>query len=279
MLDSHRVIAVTLAGRRPYLEILAAYSLRDRGVIDEHHLWVNTAQPQDVAYLHGLAGRFPDYFRIVPARVPPGPGAYAHFYRPCQEPGTLYLKLDDDICFIERGAVAGLLDFRLRHPDYFLVSGNVVNTFMTSHVYQTRGLLDHRRGTAAWDPFSPVSWAGGGFAEYVHRTFLAACEDGLEAWRFPTVEVRQRLSINVVCWRGEDFAAFDGVVGGDDEPWLSEVKPRELGRCCALQGGGLFAHFAYFTQRAHLEGTDLLSRYRALCVRECPELPVLEGEP
>ena len=49
-----RIVAVTPAGRKSYLEVLAPYIFAKRGVIDEWHLWINTAKEQDVSYCRYL---------------------------------------------------------------------------------------------------------------------------------------------------------------------------------------------------------------------------------
>ena len=56
-------VTVTPAGRRRYLEILATHLLRNRDVIDELHWWLNTRDPHDVACIHRLADRYPNFSR------------------------------------------------------------------------------------------------------------------------------------------------------------------------------------------------------------------------
>ena len=60
-----RLVTVTPAGRRPYLEILANYLLRHRDVIAEHRWWLNTRVPEDVAYIYRLTDRYPEFFKVL----------------------------------------------------------------------------------------------------------------------------------------------------------------------------------------------------------------------
>ena len=46
-----RVISVTPAGRRRYLQALVPYLLRQRHVIDEHHWWLNTTDVDDIHFV------------------------------------------------------------------------------------------------------------------------------------------------------------------------------------------------------------------------------------
>jgi hypothetical protein len=66
-----RLVTVTPAGRRPYLEILANYLLRRHDLIAEHQWWLNTRVPEDVAYIYRLADRYPSFFRVIAKTVGP----------------------------------------------------------------------------------------------------------------------------------------------------------------------------------------------------------------
>ena len=48
MLDTTRIVVVTPAGRRRYLEILFRYILKLRPIMDEYRLWVNTENNEDI---------------------------------------------------------------------------------------------------------------------------------------------------------------------------------------------------------------------------------------
>ncbi len=65
MFQGRKVVSVTPYGRRRYVEILAHYLLDLRGVIDEHHFWVNTDDREDLAFVEALAAEYPDFFHLV----------------------------------------------------------------------------------------------------------------------------------------------------------------------------------------------------------------------
>ena len=52
--DRFRVIVVTPAGRERYMRLLASHVLHSP-LVDEWHLWLNTREPADLAYMRGLA--------------------------------------------------------------------------------------------------------------------------------------------------------------------------------------------------------------------------------
>ena len=83
---AERVVCVTFAGRRRYLEILFRYMDRLRPRVDEYVVHVCTAVPDDVACIDAYAERHPGWVRLV--RHPPGidrAEAWAAAYRGCQE--------------------------------------------------------------------------------------------------------------------------------------------------------------------------------------------------
>lgn len=63
-------------------------------------------------------------------------------------------------------------------------------------------------------------------------------------------------------------ARDDGNVGNDEEQWLSVDKPRSMGNAHrnVIYGGAICAHFSFYTQRDHLDRTDILQQYKELAV-------------
>jgi hypothetical protein len=270
VLEGARVIVVTPAGRRRYLEVLLPYVLCEREWLDEYQLWVNTTDDSDLAYLRRVADQHADFVRLVRgSHVPAGSRTVREFYPAASDPGSVYVKLDDDICFVAPGSLRALAAFRLYHEDYLIVYANTVNTVLASYIHQHLGIMDTTAGTARPDALCPAAWRSGRFAAAAHRQFLKAVhDDGLDRYRFGvwTLQSGKRCSINACAWLGSDFAAFGGVIAGrDDEYWLTVVKSRELKRPSCVLGDAVASHFAYGPQRYYLERcTRLLDAYRAM---------------
>jgi hypothetical protein len=78
----------------------------------------------------------------------------------------------------------------------------------------------------------------------------------------------ERFSINLVCWFGEDLAVLspDGLEAplghGDDEQYLSCDAPRILDKLNVICGSATAAHYAFYPRKAHLDGTDVLERWK-----------------
>lgn len=269
-----RLVTVTPAGRRRYVEILANYLLRNRHVIDEHQWWVNTRNPEDVACLLRLCDRYPDFFRVVfqqHREAEPVGHAIWRFMATCVDARTVYLRLDDDICYVAPNAIAAIHARRLADPHPFLVLGNIVNNAICSHHYQAAGLIPAWWGEIRQECMDDVGWKDGVVAVRMHRWFQGLVRDGrvdaLAAVPFE-FDGRRRFSINAICWNGGDMAALPerDRCDVDEEPFLTVDVPNRLGRPNVICPEAIFSHFAFYTQRPFVESMapEILHRYRRL---------------
>lgn len=248
-------IIVTPAGRRRYMELLARHLARQRSSFDEWHLWLNTGVPEDVEFCRQQDAKVIEIPGLQPARGTDN----IHGFFPIDscDPGANYLRLDDDVVWLEPGFVDKVFEFREREPEPMCVFANIVNNAICSHIHWRLGLVDHC-GYACMDG---IGWNTPGYAEHVHRRFLAS--DDIDRWRFPRWVLGnfERCSINAIAWRGEVFAKFGGKIDLHEESCLTEHAPRHWGTN-VIYGGAMCAHFAFHTQRAHMDATDILGLYR-----------------
>ncbi|TWT95304.1 hypothetical protein Pla108_34490 [Botrimarina colliarenosi] len=275
-----RLVTVTPAGRRRYLEALVPYLLRSRDVIAEHRWWVNTRNPQDLAYLHGLVDQYPDFFRLVVEPIDPqlriGEQIW-RYMRSCDEAETVYVRLDDDICYIDDGAIQRLYERRVADREPFLVLGLIVNNAICSHFYQQAGVLPTSWGVVGQDCMDEVGWKNPHFARRVHRAFLADLRAGdIGRWRGleTAFDGVRRFSVNAICWRGEDMGLVDDRWRDDvdEELFVTDDLPRRFNRPNVICSEALFGHYAFFTQRKFLEGVapEILDAYRRIAVAADP---------
>lgn len=269
-----RLVTVTPAGRKRYVEILANYLLRNRHLIAEHQWWVNTRNPGDVAYLLRLCDRYPDFFRFVVKahRETESVGhAIWRFMATCVDPDTVYLRLDDDICYVGEGAIDAIYRQRVADPRPFLVLGNIVNNAVCSHFHQAAGLIPDWWGDIGQECMDPVGWNDGAVAVRIHRWFLELVArgrvDALATVPFP-YDGRRRFSINAICWNGSDMAALPERERSDvdEEPFLTAELPNRLDRPNVVCREAIFSHFAFYTQRRYVEAVApvLLRHYKRL---------------
>jgi hypothetical protein len=266
-----KVIGVTPAGRKKYLSVLAPCLLRQRHVLQEHRFWVNTTNEEDIAYIESLCQAHPDFFKAIylTDEEPDGIHTIHRFFLDCCEQDALYIRLDDDICWIEESALSRLVEARLRYPEPFLVYANTINHPVCSHIHQNQGVISQEAGRASGDGLCDVGWRSGAFGELAHRSFLKAlAEQDHRRFYFEDQIIPHgtnlRVAINCICWFGRDLAACQGKVGEKEEDWLSIQRPAETQRSLRIVGDALVAHFAYFPQRSHMDRSGVLEEYRRL---------------
>ncbi len=280
MFSNFRIVSFSPAGRKRNMALLDRFLRANRFLIDRHEWWVNTPDPDDQAFIHELVERYPDFYSLAEVDVPyTGFGQRViverlrRFYcERCQDARTIYLKIDDDFCFIGKDAIADLLEFRVAHPEYFLVMPPTVNSALQTHVVQRTSQLPREPLHFGYSPFDPGGYSSGAGAELIHHAFLDAINRSLKApWTFPRWEFNEfeRATIGATCFFGRDLAAFGGDVTDDDEQFLSCVKPQELNRVnavspCLPGRDAFFAHYAYAPQKEHLDSTDVLTSYETV---------------
>jgi len=262
----YKVELVIPAGRKRYMDILIPQLLREEGW-NILNIWVNTKNTDDLNYINGLIG-LDERIKITLAKElqPTGSGeTVGQFYRECIAKDTLYIKFDDDICYVEPGTVQKLATFHANNPQYFLVSPIVINNALFSYLFQILGKITVNKALTA-NSADPVSWGDPLFAEQLHNLFLNnLSQNNIEHFKFINRPIAlNRFSINCISWLGSEFEKFGGVIpkGTDDEQFLSVTMPTTLCKSNCFYGETIVSHFSFFTQREYLDKTNILERYK-----------------
>lgn len=248
-----------------YIEVLIPQLLKQEGW-DELQIWENTLNVDDQIFISKIA-TFDPRIRVVkpPQYSPNGAATIGQFFRYCTSPDVVYIRFDDDICFLEQGLVKRLADFRWKNKEPFLITPVVINSAIFSYLLKICGKLNTNQNLRA-DCLDPVGWKSPIFAEKLHRVFLDALANGKHKnFHLHNQPIAvNRFSINCISWLGSEFATFNGEVpyGVDEEEFLSVTKPSREGRYNMIMGNALVSHFAFFTQREHLDQTDILEKYK-----------------
>jgi hypothetical protein len=265
MLDGHRIVCVTPAGRRRYLRLLIPYVLACP-LVDRYDLWVNTPDGADLAFIEAVA-QIDDRIRLVPlpeGKTPDTVSIHA-FWPGVTDPDTVYVRFDDDVVWVDPRFFETLLSFRLQHPEYFLVAPLIINNAMSSFLLQTFRKITMPRLLSP-DRFDTIGWVNPNFARSLHEFLQKLAADGevekLNCGRIPLSGTI--FSINCIAWFGRDFASFGGKVPEDEEPAVSCTIPLRAGRLNAMETGAIVAHFAFFTQRETMDRSGLLDGYLRL---------------
>lgn len=270
MYRGYKIVCNTAAGRRRYMQYLFPPVLAC-DLIDRYDIWVNTNDVCDIEFFKQIARKYPKVNLVwQPDGVVNGISSINAFYKSCVEDDAIYIKLDDDIVWLEPDFFEKMIAFRVDHPDYFLVSPLVINNALCTYILQETGKLKFRSYMRA-QANHKVLWRKGCFAVELHEWFLnTQLPNGRyrELYCGERPIAMNRFSINAVLWFGKTMKEFSGIVPGDDEEFLSVIKPTRLGLANCFNGDTLTAHFAFYPQREVLDKANILERYGDYLHRE-----------
>lgn len=190
------------------------------------------------------------------------------FYKTCTEPDTIYIKIDDDIVWMQPDVIKNMVSFRIAHPEAFLVTPLVINNPMSTYIWQVKGVLSYGKYMNT-RTIHRNFWKRGAAALKLHNYFLDNMEkDSSFYQKLHTGIVPQscgRFSINFILWFGSDMALINGEIPNDDEEYISSVLAPKLGKTNYFNGDSLVAHFSFASQRMVLDKTHTIERYGNLC--------------
>lgn len=277
MYNNYKIVCNTAAGRRRYMQYLIPQVICS-DIVDRYDIWVNTLDKKDIVFFEMLAQKY-DKINLVwqPDNLIDGINSINAFYKQCVEDNTIYIKLDDDIVWLAPNFFETLVQFRIDHPEYFVVSPLVINNAKTTYLFQIQNKLKLARYQRA-ESFSKILWRSGKFALELHHWFI---ENYLKPKRWEELYCQDypmgitRFSINSIAWFGEQMKAFDGIVTGDDEEFMSCIKPTLEGKANCFCGGTLIAHFAFRSQRKELDAANILEKYGEVMFEQWKKLPTI----
>lgn len=284
MFQDHRIVIVTPAGRRAYLSMLIPQVLDlhyNHHIVDEYQLWVNTSVPEDIDYMKQAAADHPNVIklRFLPEDTPAkGNNTIPVFFPECTQDKTVYVRFDDDVVYLDTPeAFKGFLDFRINNPEYFLVFGNILNNAIIAHILQRFRKLDTKAGIAGYFCGDPIGWKNGNFVAHLHDQVLdtiqqaidASDDEPLKPFRFDGewfLHDHERVSINCIAWIGDHFKTqCGGIIDDfDEEQDLSTLIPRRLKLYNTIYGNFCVVHYAFCTQREHVDNLGYEAKYRAV---------------
>jgi hypothetical protein len=275
----HNIIVVTPAGRKHYLELLKDYILNDESVY-EWHLWDNCRKQSDREYIQELE-RCHNKIKIIRIDNPDGTNRSVNlFYQFCKDPDTFYIKIDDDVVYVEKDCFRKLFEHALSTRDQHIWwSPLVINNAICSWLIKYHGNAEISDALSC-QANDNIGWKSAKFASKIHHIFLDKIKNG-EINDFKTNNFSislSRFSINCIGFFGEDVIKYEQKfcpANTDDEEWISAVLPTITGRSGQVVGNIIVSHFAFFTQEYELLYEKLLEKYYSMTSKIVPayELP------
>ncbi|KAF2090726.1 hypothetical protein K490DRAFT_34927 [Saccharata proteae CBS 121410] len=136
-----RIVGLVFFGRPASVSILDCYLKRNLvangGMLDEVIFLARTSNEEDLAWLDRIVSEEPAYTRVD---LKFEGIDYATAYDIC-EAGTMYIKMDDDLVFMEDHTIATIVQNKLLHPEYFVVAANIVNQPSLSWIHYRLGVV------------------------------------------------------------------------------------------------------------------------------------------
>lgn len=261
---------VTPAGRKRYLEILYLYLKSQKSEFDIWQLWINTADKDDIEYMNELAANH-NWIKLYPCTVPVrGNDSISSFFgENVHRDDTIYIRLDDDIVYLSPNFIADLKAARLKNPLPFLVYPNIINNAPISHLHFRNNLISHDK-IPQYNLLDDVGWNDPLFAEQLHNSFIKSIEENnINLWRSSFREWNlfnyDSVSINCICWFGTMMKNIQ--VGIPEEQFLSHFIPAALKLPNLIVNQPICAHYAFYTQRDHIDTTNILQKYKNIALR------------
>lgn len=277
MYNNYKIVCNTAAGRRRYMQYLIPQVICS-DIVDRYDIWVNTMNKEDIAFFELLADKYSKIHLVwQPANIVNGISSINAFYKDCIEEQTIYIKLDDDVVWLAPNFFETIVKFRIDNPQYFVVSPLVINNAKTTYLFQIQNKIKLARYQRA-ESFSKILWRSGEFARELHEWFISNYLkpqkwEELYSQDFPMGITR--FSINSIVWFGEDMKKFKGEVIGDDEEFLSCIKPTLEGKTNCFCGSTIIAHFAFGSQRKVLDKAGILEQYGVIMSEQWKSNPKL----
>ncbi|ODH13842.1 hypothetical protein ACO22_06855 [Paracoccidioides brasiliensis] len=141
------------------------------GWLDEVLWVVNTENKDDLKYLDEVLASSPRYKKLDLGKKVRGPEfrkIWKHMER-----GKIYVKIDDDVVWLADDTIPRIVDRKLRHPNDFAVSANIINnpplSFMHYHVGALHPYFPELEGgkpsakvsnNTSWKPSEHPDWEG-----------------------------------------------------------------------------------------------------------------------
>lgn len=268
MYAKHKIVTITPVGRKKYLQVLVPYLLKNKGLVDEHYFWINTNNAYDLAYIHSVCCQYPNFFKIINAEkitVDNENSNISNLYHNFTDSKTIYIKINDDICWMNNNTIEELVKFRLKHQDFFLIYPLTINTGRTANLHQIMGhlpvyLTGEWPGTYHWK--FDLREHKAKIGEEIHNTFLRHIDSGeinkLFIGKY-IITNYENIPEHCICWFGKDFINQKTI---NEYNWLTEQIPKNNKQYSCICGNSLVSHFAYKNQESYLlQNTKILEKY------------------
>lgn len=259
-----KIVVVTPAGRRAYLDLMKHYILGDADIA-EWHLWDNCRDPEDRIYINSLADKYRK-IKVIEIDLSDGTNLSVNkFYKFCNDPDVFYIKMDDDLVYLSPGLANILYQSALiGKQDFAFWSPIVINNAICSALLKSIGKISTNVKLSS-QASCPNGWGSPEFANKLHQEFLKLLKLNLSITLDTTWNISlSRFSINCIGFWGADVLRLGDKfcpLDVDDEEWISAQSPSITNRMGRLVGSACVSHYSFYTQERFLNQTNVLDCY------------------
>ena len=267
-----QVIMTCFAGRRRYLEILVRYvdKLITKGLVDEFHMWDYTRDPEDATWIRENCQRF-KIFEVQDKYGTTGwnwTEYYSYYPKQNLDPMTVLIKCDDDIVFIDVDKFQSFIDKRRENPQNFIAFPSIVNNRIPVSIQRQCGVWPN----ITRDEIDDIDVTKD-LCSKLHKYFVKNIDEFISKLstygKFVVPPCSDHcVKINFITILGADidkFTHIDSSTG--DEPMLSWMIPRWIGRKNYVDGSFVVSHMASCDQRtAGYDEAEDLKAYLDLAI-------------
>lgn len=285
MYQGFKVKVFIFAGRQRTMELLMPQIKSD--YIDEIIIAKNTKNQSDLRYLETLDKKYEKIKYItLPENKTGNFVGWSYLYNFMLEDDTIYIKLDDDIVYLSENFFEELLKFRFDHPEYICVFPMIVNNSFTSAI-RKNSLLNRTLPNRTLPEKMTEHFFNGKFAIAEHNEFLN--NPNSDEWNIGNIEFGKEIVIQqkpsayskrngfallprpqicAIAMFGHVLKLIDmpkRVEHLNDEEFLTYYifnYLKNVKNC--LTSNCLCSHYSFSQQKAEVDNTDILDRYKKL---------------
>ena len=255
--EHFKVKLVVPCGRRKVLQVLLLYILRELDVFDQVIFWENTANPEDLMFLKEALSNInnPKFVTVNPTKVTGDQKGvfplYEAMHKRDSDDNTLWIKIDDDVVWVEEGAFERLVKFAIDNRYKNTVfSANVVNSGPLDALHQKVGASSE--GPIVFkgkNPYKQLMTFYG--AQQVHHDLLDSISKGTtNKYHLDHSYLNaERWSINCIAWFGSLFDEKDfKCLGNGDEKYITKKLGGVKLKYPVVVPDALMCHYSFSKQ-------------------------------
>jgi len=258
---------VTPAGRKKYLEILYKCLKKQKNSFNIWYLWLNTINAGDISFCKNLE-RDNDWIKTIDLDVPlSGNDSIASFFKYATDDDSIYIRFDDDICYLEENFIEKMTQRRLANQTAPFIYPITINNSHIAYVLQ-----EHKKLKLTESIYKDMLgqnnlWKDPSLAMQMHIELIEKIKSNqIQDYYINDFIIDDycRTSINCISWFGTTMEKIKNSVFGDEEHFISVAYPKDNNSPNMIVGDIICSHFAYHTQRIFLDNTTILDEYNKL---------------